>query len=401
MLNQNKHTQDRSDTPLQHISTNSLRKPMALLALASLVALASTQTLASDYPYQNSHWYFGGNVGQSHLRIKTTALSEQALTQNAQLSNWRRDNSDVGYKLYSGIALNDYLALEGGIFYLGKVSVSGDSLWNNRVQPFYASIRNQGVNLGLAGRLPFNDLFALTARWGLTYNDTNSRQSDFSGQTGMQRHTQHYVKHNYGAGFSYALSPVAELTLDFDNYALKDNWGDQHDFRLVSLGFVYHYGQSALYAEPSAAPEPQQNLQPADVIAPAPPVAPAPAPAAQIIELADIHFEFNQSRLTEAAKNILAGHIRVLQSNPTANVLIIGYTSASGTESYNQKLSEQRAMAVKTYLINTGQLAAGRLTTKGYGETSLAMPEVNPQDIHSVAAKANMRVIFSVEVNRR
>jgi len=82
----------------------------------------------------------------------------------------------------------------------------------------------------------------------------------------------------------------------------------------------------------------------------------------------------------------------------TLSPSIAGYTSASGTEAYNQKLSERRANAVKAYLANEGIIAPDRLSTIGYGETNPAMHEAAPKEIYSKAAKANMRVLFEVIV---
>ncbi len=77
---------------------------------------------------------------------------------------------------------------------------------------------------------------------------------------------------------------------------------------------------------------------------------------------------------------------------------IAGYTSASGTEAYNQKLSERRANAVKAYLVNEGVITRNRLSTIGYGETNPEMYEAAPKEIYSKAAKANMRDLFEIIV---
>jgi outer membrane protein OmpA-like peptidoglycan-associated protein len=87
-----------------------------------------------------------------------------------------------------------------------------------------------------------------------------------------------------------------------------------------------------------------------------------------------------------------------MKDNPNAQVRIAGYTSASGTEEYNQKLSERRAKAVEEYLINEGIIAPDRLTMIGYGETNPAVYEAAPKDLYSKAAKANMRVLFEIVV---
>ena len=117
-----------------------------------------------------------------------------------------------------------------------------------------------------------------------------------------------------------------------------------------------------------------------------------------ILAFEDVHFDFDKSTLKPEAQTILKRNIQVLKDNPNAKVRIAGYTSASGTEAYNQKLSERRASAVQQYLINEGIIARDRLSTIGYGETNPAMYEAAPKELYSPAAKANMRVLFEIIV---
>jgi len=117
-----------------------------------------------------------------------------------------------------------------------------------------------------------------------------------------------------------------------------------------------------------------------------------------ILALDDTHFDFDKAILTKEAQVILKRNIQILEANPQVKVRIAGYTSASGTESYNQGLSERRANAVKEYLIQEGGIAPDRLSMIGYGETRPAMYEAAPQDLYSEAAKANMRVLFEIIV---
>lgn len=121
---------------------------------------------------------------------------------------------------------------------------------------------------------------------------------------------------------------------------------------------------------------------------------------AKVVVLAfeDIHFDFDKATLKPEAQAILKRNARILRDHPNSIVRIAGYTSASGTEDYNQDLSERRAAAVQEYLINEGIISQDRLTTIGYGEADPAMYEAAPKEIYSKAAKANMRVLFEVVV---
>ena len=142
---------------------------------------------------------------------------------------------------------------------------------------------------------------------------------------------------------------------------------------------------------------------PAPVVVPPPPppvAAPMMAPMAEVkfIVLEDEHFDFDKSTLTEKGVAVMERNIQVFKDNPEMKVRIAGYASASGTEEYNQKLSERRAKTVEDYLIKEGGIAPGRMTKIGYGETRPATYEPIPTDIESTAAKANRRVLFEIIV---
>jgi OOP family OmpA-OmpF porin len=117
-----------------------------------------------------------------------------------------------------------------------------------------------------------------------------------------------------------------------------------------------------------------------------------------ILAFEDIHFDFNKSTLTPEAKTLLKKNLLLLKENPKAHIRIAGYTSASGTDEYNQALSERRATAVNEFLVSEGVVKAGRLSTIGYGSTQPAVYEAAPKDLYSDAAKANMRVLFEIVV---
>jgi len=125
--------------------------------------------------------------------------------------------------------------------------------------------------------------------------------------------------------------------------------------------------------------------------------APKVVPAV-LISLEDSHFDYNSAELSENGKTILNYNAKILKANPKMKIRVAGYTSASGTPEYNQKLSDRRATNVKKYLLKESGIAESRLTQIGYGEMRPAEFEAVPSDIYSEAAKANQRVLFEVIV---
>lgn len=78
-------------------------------------------------------------------------------------------------------------------------------------------------------------------------------------------------------------------------------------------------------------------------------------------------FALNSSDLNQATKNNLSDLAETLKKYEDTDILIEGHTDSSGSESYNQTLSEKRANSVSGYLMTLG-VSGQRLTTIGYGE---------------------------------
>ena len=87
------------------------------------------------------------------------------------------------------------------------------------------------------------------------------------------------------------------------------------------------------------------------------------------------HFVLNHSELptNPAVTDTLDRLARQLKIYSTAEVHVEGYTDSSASEEYNQRLSEQRAQAVRDALIRRG-IDRRRIITQGFGETRLLFP---------------------------
>jgi len=81
-----------------------------------------------------------------------------------------------------------------------------------------------------------------------------------------------------------------------------------------------------------------------------------------------VHFAFDKSVLTPEGKAMLNELIQQLKIVRLEVMVLVGHTDSIGTEKYNQKLSERRAMAVKSYLISNG-VEQSRIFIEGRGET--------------------------------
>ncbi|MBN4061738.1 OmpA family protein [Bacteroidales bacterium AH-315-I05] len=86
------------------------------------------------------------------------------------------------------------------------------------------------------------------------------------------------------------------------------------------------------------------------------------------VVLNNIFFEFGNYELTSESQHELESIHNIMQENPTIKVEISGHTDNKSSNSFNLKLSENRAKAVVDFLITKG-ISEERLTYIGHGET--------------------------------
>lgn len=82
----------------------------------------------------------------------------------------------------------------------------------------------------------------------------------------------------------------------------------------------------------------------------------------------NIYFNSGSSRLSDASVPLLTNLHDIVSRCPDLTIEIGGHTDSDGSEAANQTLSQRRAQAVNTYLVNQG-IASDRLITVGYGES--------------------------------
>lgn len=113
------------------------------------------------------------------------------------------------------------------------------------------------------------------------------------------------------------------------------------------------------------------------------PAATATAPVSQSVDALDyatlvrdrpkiaalIHFDLNAARIRGDAYKLLNEYVKALQGPALADAVLViaGHTDAIGPDERNLRLSQERARAVRDYLIERG-IASDRLIAKGYGE---------------------------------
>jgi len=107
--------------------------------------------------------------------------------------------------------------------------------------------------------------------------------------------------------------------------------------------------------------------------------------------LRGINFQTSRSIIKSNSYAILDKVVRVMKNNPSYNLSIEGHTDSQGDAAFNWKLSQDRASAVKNYLVDKG-ISGNRMTAIGFGETKPVA------DNSTKAGRAlNRRVEFNVK----
>lgn len=88
-----------------------------------------------------------------------------------------------------------------------------------------------------------------------------------------------------------------------------------------------------------------------------------------VITLGDVLFDTNEAQLKAGGIGSLEKLAGFLKQYPKRNVKIEGYTDSTGSADYNLGLSDRRANAVRTSLLDMG-INSDRISTRGYGQES-------------------------------
>src|SRR5580704_456809 len=96
------------------------------------------------------------------------------------------------------------------------------------------------------------------------------------------------------------------------------------------------------------------------------------------VNMGDVLFDTGKYNLRMPAQLGLAKLSGIVLSHPGLKLAVEGYTDTTGTAAFNQTLSEQRANAVRDYLIQQG-LDAGTVTAQGFGPANPVASNDTPQ----------------------
>ena len=213
-------------------------------------------------------------------------------------------------------------------------------------------------------------------------------------------HTDTYFFESYGVhallGAKVRLSDYVALRVDGINSWMSHGSGQQKSLHL-GLSFYRNPGVNTVTQYVAGAPGPQRpdsvsahetrrlravaaSYQALRDSLSRPKYAP-PASSAEALATMQqmIHFQNDQSDLSDSAKAILDDKVTVFRANPAMRIVISGFASTPGTWDYNMALGLRRAESAKAYLVSRGvdpiriEIAtkgAGQLLVEGPGEVA-------------------------------
>jgi outer membrane protein OmpA-like peptidoglycan-associated protein len=107
----------------------------------------------------------------------------------------------------------------------------------------------------------------------------------------------------------------------------------------------------------------------------------------------EVLFDYNSAALRSASRTSLREMADVFDKYPNTTIAVQGYTDSTGSNAYNERLSERRATSVGSYLETLG-VRSSRIETIGYGES-------NPKASNATASgrQQNRRVEIHIRAN--
>ncbi len=106
----------------------------------------------------------------------------------------------------------------------------------------------------------------------------------------------------------------------------------------------------------------------------------------------DLLFDFNSSTLRQSARVSLMKVALLIDKHPNLICWVDGHTDLIGAEQPNLILSQKRAMAVKSWLVDTLDLDEARIAVRGFGKTK---PVVSAGDVQAQALNRRVEIKMS------
>jgi outer membrane protein OmpA-like peptidoglycan-associated protein len=228
----------------------------------------------------------------------------------------------------------------------GSLMISGyyDFFRDSIVQPYLGA----GFGLGLV------DADSISPVSGSSVNDDDFDLA-YQGMAGIAFNISSRTKVSLGYRYFY----IPDLKFRTAGGASVDSDYASHE---VMLGVRFSFGAPTPKPKPKpAAPPPLPQMEPMMEPEPEPeppkaaaPPAPTPQPEPEISRNFLVFFDWNRATITALAENIIQSAVAETKRVDTVRLRLTGHADRSGTSRYNQRLSMERAEAVRGRLVQLG-----------------------------------------------
>ncbi|MCU8269081.1 OmpA family protein [Vibrio vulnificus] len=314
------------------IKNQQLRFKRYPLAIA-LALFAAQSVSATPLPY----WYAGVEFGVGNY------------DNGGNPGSLESDRTSFANGVFMGYQWNEYLALEGGYQDLGSAHAS---YANGTVHAeFHQALATVKVGVPL---------------WERVYPYVKVGGSVWHGESrGLVDGDEHGVSPVYGAGIGLSLTERLSLSVGYQfTQSIGDDRIGHSDHHFTALGLTY------AFTAPLEVIQFKERIVEREVL--------VEKPVEVIVEKqtitknvvlsgrqAETLFAINSSKLSNTSS--LDGVLADLLHYPLTQINIIGHTDNTGSQKYNQWISERRAQSVANYFIENG-VNPERVTTSGRGE---------------------------------
>ena len=378
-------------------------KKFQLLFSTCLALLGVT----NSYSQNVDHFYGGIGGGLGKARIDNDRINSQLINSGFSSSSISNTSKDTSYRVFVGYQFNEYFAMEGGYFKLGEFGFKSVTV--------PAGVMNgnayfDGQNFDLIGSLPINDRLSLIGRFGV--DSVRARDTFSGGGAVVANNSAASVRDaNYkgGIGFSFKFNQSVSLRGELESYRVNDAIGNKGVINVASVSMVFPFGKSpelqpkviekVVYLEAPAAvvsppPPPQERIIYKEI--PAAVVVPPLPEHLHVSFSSDVLFGFDRSNVSPEGKRELDKFYSELNGVEYDQITIEGHTDRIGPKAYNDKLSLQRAEAVRAYIVASGFVPINKITTVGKGSSEPVTGEGACMGLHSSVA-----AIACLEPDRR
>jgi len=379
-----------------------------------------------DIHYKNCDnqigWYIGGELGRATTDIDGADLDGFYQQSGLSVNSIAVDDSDIAFSVYTGYQFSTHFAIEGGFLDLGERSVSfiGQDI---DVTKFYDNAEHiypqsgSGLSLAVVGSWPITESVKISAKLGYLNWEGDYITSEQMNEVGNDSISGSDIW--FGGELNYRVNDRFQVYLSAQRFELE-----RDETTNIALGVRYYFGneessKTKSSSKPTAVMKTAATQQAIIKATEVKPVLDSDkdgisddidaCPNSNISHRVDengcvvmqeqlfnfaltVYFANNSSEISNEYQSKIEKLASCINKYKVKNLKVYGHTSAPGGRSYNQKLSEERAISVGKVLVDKFNIDTQIIEPIGKGETEL-IDKANTEAAHRVNRRIELNII--------